>query len=392
MNVVLFDPSLAGASGDKILSALADVLPDTKELEGRISKALLATGVLRGRVKFVGAESHSIHGKRLKVDGVKGTLRGEDMRGVMGEALCAAGLGEWGMKKVSECLELLLSAESEIHGDLHLHELGEADTFIDIVGTMVAIQILGLDGAEFYTAPIAVGAGSVESGHGILPVPAPATLAILSRAKLPVTATSRLGELTTPTGAALLASLTQGRCDPPPIRIQTFGVGVGERELGMPNITRVIISGGGPGERIKIVETNVDDISGEVVGWLIENLRDKVEDVTVLPMVTKKNRPGFTIRAVVTEDRLDAAVEAIMKGSGTLGVKVIDCQRFRAEWSAVTKSVRIGRKVYKVRYKSSRENCYMKPEYEDLRMIAAEEGLSLREVMGEALRQARQKY
>jgi uncharacterized protein (TIGR00299 family) protein len=256
---------------------------------------------------------------------------------------------------------------------------------------MKAVQMLGLEGADFYTTPVAVGSGSVDSDHGRLPVPAPATLAILTWSHLPITGTSQAGELTTPTGAALLASLTGGRSEPPPIRPRRVGVGIGERELGLPNIARVIISGGGDCESIKILETNVDDVSGEVIGWLIERLQGKVEDVSVLPMVTKKNRPGFTIRVVVREGQLMAAAEILMEETGTFGVKVIDCQRLKAQWSVITRTVRIGGKGHDVRFKVSSRNSRMKPEYEDLRGIASKERLSLREVMEEALRQVRQK-
>lgn len=391
MNIVLIDSSLAGASGDKILSALADAGSDIIGLEEAISRALAATGAFGGRVRFESVESHGIPGRRLRADLGKGTLDPAGMRGALAEASRAAGLGEWGRSKAEECLELLLSSEEEIHGNPHLHEIGEADTLVDIVGTMKAIQMLGLEGADFYTTPIAVGSGSVDGRHGRLPVPAPATLAILSRSRLPITGTLHAGELTTPTGAALLASLTGGRSEPPPIRARRVGVGIGGKELGMPNITRVIISSAGDSESIKMLEANVDDVSGEIVGWLIESLQGKVEDVTVLPMVTKKNRPGFTIRVVVKADQLMVAAETLMRETGTLGVKVIDCQRLKAEWSLVTRTVRIGKEAHEVRFKVSSRNSRMKPEYEDLRKIAAKEGLSLREVMEEALRQARQK-
>jgi uncharacterized protein (TIGR00299 family) protein len=256
---------------------------------------------------------------------------------------------------------------------------------------MKVIQMLGLEGADFYTTPIAVGSGSVDSSHGRLPVPAPATLAILHSSNLPITGTSREGELTTPTGAALIASLTGGMTEPPPILARRIGVGIGEKELGMPNITRAIISSVVDRESIKILETNVDDVSGEVIGWLIERLQGKVEDITVLPMVTKKNRPGFTIRVVVKADQLMIAAETLMKEIGSFGVKVIDCQRLKAEWSLITRTVHIGGKDHEVRFKVSSQNSRMKPEYEDLREIAIREKLNLREVMEEALRQARQK-
>lgn len=391
MKVVLIDPSLAGASGDKILSALANLAPDTVELEEGISSAIESTGVFKGKVWFEKGESHGIPGLRLVTDLGRVVLGAQEVREAFAAAARTAGLGEWGLRRGEECLGLLLSAEEEIHGAPHLHEVGEADTLVDIVGAMKAIQMLGLEGADFYTTPVAVGSGSVETMHGTLPVPAPATLSIMSKSRLPMTGTGLLGELTTPTGAALLASLTKGKTEPPAAQPLEVGVGIGGKELGIPNITRAVVCSRGGGEEIKILETNVDDVGGETIGWLIESLQGKVEDVAVLPMVTKKNRPGYMIRAVVRRNQLAEATEALMKETGTLGVKVIDCQRVKAEWRSVTMTVFIGKKGHSVRFKLSKQNSRIKPEYEDLKRIAAEEGLSLREVTEAALGQARQK-
>jgi uncharacterized protein (TIGR00299 family) protein len=391
LKIVLIDPSQSGASGDKILSAFADLVPDPGELGEAVSEALGATGAFSGRVRFVEGDSHGIAGLRLKTELGSGTLDAQGMRDALEKGSEAIGLAEWGRKRVREALDLLISAEEEAHGQAHLHEVGEADTIVDILGTMKAVQTLGLDGAGFYTTPVAVGSGSVESMHGTLPVPAPATLLILSKSRLPITGTWLSGEMTTPTGAAILAALTRGRSEPPPMKAAEVGVGIGGRETGAPNITRVLISGGASWERIKVLETNVDDVDGEIVGWLIESLQGKVEDVTVLPMVTKKNRPGFVVRAVVREDQLETAADMIMKETGTLGVKVIDCHRIRAEWRMVTKTVLIGRKAHEIRFKVSDRNSRAKPEYEDMKRIASAEGLSLREVLEAALGQAMQK-
>jgi hypothetical protein len=388
---VLIDSSLAGVSGDKILSAMADIISDTKILEDSISKALAATGAFRGKVGFDVADSHGVSGRKLSAD-LKGVpLDPKGMREALSRASRAAGLGLWGRSKAEKCLELLLSSEREIHGNEHIHEIGEADTLMDIVGTMKAIQMLGLEGADYFATPIAVGTGSIDSVHGRLPVPAPATLAILSKSQMRITGTSYLGELTTPTGAALLAVLTGGQREVPPIRVQKVGTGIGEREIGIPNITRVLISSERSHECIKMLETNVDDVSGEVIGWLIERLQGSVEDVAVLPMVTKKNRPGFTIRAVVKADQLETAMEILLKETGTLGVKVFDCQRVKVDWSLVSRTIRIRGKNRKVGFKVSGQNSRMKPEYEDLKDIATQEGLSLRETIEEASRQVRQK-
>ncbi|MGQ9759182.1 MAG: LarC family nickel insertion protein [Candidatus Methanomethylicaceae archaeon] len=225
----------------------------------------------------------------------------------------------------------------------------------------------------------------------MLPIPSPATTQIIRRAGLSVLLSPLSEELTTPTGAAILAALTGGRTSPPPFRLVLIGTGIGSRRLDFPNILRVMV-GESEGERISLVECNVDDLSGEVLGWLPERLKGVAEDVSFTPIFMKKCRPGFTVRVVVRPEFINKAVDIIMREVGTLGVKVLECKRIKAEREISEEVVKIGKGEYKVRVKRSRGISRLKPEYEDLKQIAVNERRSLREVMEEVTRQVTQKY
>jgi uncharacterized protein (TIGR00299 family) protein len=394
LKVVLIDGSMAGVSGDKILSAFVGAGADARKIEGDISKALRSIGIKVGGVKFQEAESCGIQGTRMITELSTATMGTEELVKDFEVAGRTLGLGAWGREVAKKALEELIGVEVEIHGSTHLHELGEADTIVDLIGTVKAAELMGLEGAGFYTTPIAVGCGSVVSRHGTLPVPAPATLKILQRHGIAITATNQLGELTTPTGATLVAALTEGKQDAPPFMVEREGTGIGSMVLKVPNITRVLLGDTQHAyERVKVLETNLDDVSGEVLGWFIERLQGSVEDVAVFPMTTKKNRPGFSVRVVVKPEGVEEAIKVMSKETGTLGVKIFDCQRYKEKREITSEKVRIRGRCYPVRIKWSGEGGKrMKLEYEDLRAIALSEEMSLKDISEEVMLQVRQKY
>ena len=383
MNLVLIDSSMAGASGDKLLSAFADMMVDRAPLEEDIMKALAAVkGVQNARAHFVKEESFGIRGLKLDISMDYRTSSVEELHRSLDHAAVAAGLDKWGNDAAKRALEMMISVEEETHGVPCLHELADVDTIADLVGVMKAIGLLALSGAEFYSTPVAVGCGWIDCSHGRLPVPAPATLRILERAQIPILSTDTNAELTTPTGAALLAVLTEGKSSPPPFKAAKCGTGIGTRQLAFANITRVMAGRhSGENERICVSETNVDDINGEVLGWLIERPQGRVEDVSVVPMVTKKNRPGYLIRVVVKPDERDFAEDILFNETGTLGVKVFDCVRTKAERIEESIEVSVRGRKYTVMVKTSKKTGLMKPAFQDCKLIAEKEGLSLINVM-----------
>ncbi|MBC7127151.1 MAG: nickel pincer cofactor biosynthesis protein LarC [Candidatus Methanosuratus sp.] len=393
MNLVLIDASLAGVSGDKLISAFASASGRRKDLESAINSALGAIGRTGTEVFFEEAESHGMKGLRLNLmvpepDGKEegGVKKAGEALEILNAAAEAIGLSESGKRQARSTMELLISTERAAHGVEILHELGSIDTVVDIIGTFKAIELLGVESRAFFTTPVAVGSGAVLSSHGLLPVPAPATLSIMSRTGLPITRTEAQQELTTPTGAALLATLTAGRVEIPPFRATSgaIGVGIGRRELGFPNITRVILGeplAGTTEEEIFLVETNVDDVDGEVLGWIFEKLSGVAEDVCMVPMLTKKNRPGHLIRVVSTADSVGKVIDAILEETGTLGVKVSPWRRVKVAREESVVDVNIRGKPYNIRVKTNLRTGSCKPAYDDCKRVAVEEKMPLRSVI-----------
>ncbi len=389
MKVVIIDCATAGVSGDKLLAAA--VHAGGSELRLNVEETI--NSIVGERVfSFEDAEENGLRGLRA-THSLKGKRYEGDLVEVVRSASSRAGLGSWSLCTATMAAEFITEAEREVHGGGKLHELGEMDTIVDIVGTLKALEGLGLEDAEFFTMSLRVGAGYIKGGHGILPIPAPATLQIARRAGLPILLSPESHEYTTPTGAALLAALTHGKTVPPAFRVRGVGIGVGTLKLDVPNITRIIIGESGNfSDKVCVVESNLDDVSGEILGWLWERLKGVAEDVSFVPIFMKKSRPGFTVRVVVRPEMKDNAVRVIMEETGTLGVKVIECERVKADREFTEETVKIGRSEYKIRVKRSRAASRVKPEFDDLKRIAVNEGKTLREVMEEVIRQVREKY
>jgi len=293
----------------------------------------------------------------------------------------------------------LLHAEALVHGaspsDVHFHEMATADTVADIVGFGVALDSLGLAGAEFQVTPIAVGGGGVSFSHGALSVPAPAVLDILASYRLPF----RLGpverELATPTGVALLASL-----EPKPSWGQAIlpigvGVGAGSAELeDVPNILRIVV-GEKPWfkamEDVVMLETNVDDVTGEVLGHTLEKLLNEgALDVTIQPVFTKKNRPAFTVRALARPEDESKLSLLLMKETGTLGVRLSSMRRITANRTIETVEVELAGRHYTVHVKRSvapdGSVITSKPEFDDAKRIAEQTSIPLKKLLEELSR------
>lgn len=389
MRIVIIDCATAGVSGDKMLAAA--VHAGGIDVRHKVEEAINSI-VGEGKLYFEETGVDGLRGLRVVHD-LQGKRHIEDLIGEVKSASFKAGLSTWGVGVATRAAKLIIEAEMEVHGRTALHELGEIDTIIDIVGTVKAFEESGLIGAEFFTTPVRVGAGYLMGAHGVLPIPTPATLQIARKVNMPILYSPMNYEYTTPTGAALLAALTSGKTDPPALRVKGVGLGVGNYRLDVPNITRVIMGEGyGLMERLNVVESNVDDVSGEVLGWLWERLKEVAEDVSLTPIFMKKCRPGFTLRVVVKPELKDEVIRVVMEETGTLGVKVFDCERVKADRKVTEETVKIGNKEYRVRVKSSNAASRMKPEFDDLKRIAVNEGKSLREVMEEVIRQVREKY
>ena len=308
-------------------------------------------------------------------------------------------LREKALEDALRALHILAEAEGRVHGvspeQAHFHEVGALDALADIAGSSAARASLEAD--QVLCLPVCVGGGLIQSAHGLLPVPGPAALEILRAHHIPWRGGPVEEELLTPTGAALLAALAdEFLSEPPLLQVERIGYGAGKKELEMPNVLRAMMAealpGGaaGPGhihhgDRVVQLESNVDDVTGEVLGYLIERLMGEgALDVCILPALMKKGRPGSVIRAIIRAEDSERLAGIIIRETGSLGVRVFpSIHRFLAEREEIVVDLELAGQVNQARLKVSRlegEMISLKPEYEDCRRIAEKTGLALREV------------
>jgi pyridinium-3,5-bisthiocarboxylic acid mononucleotide nickel chelatase len=311
------------------------------------------------------------------------------------EIIRRAPISESAKKTATEIFEALGAAEAKIHNldieSVHFHEVGAVDAMVDIVGAAVGAEALGVN--EFVCSPLNVGGGSVKCAHGIFPVPAPATVELLDGA--PVYSSGIQSELLTPTGAAIVRILADRYGDFPEMKIERSGYGAGTHDfLGHPNVVRLTVGEDmfvlGPKplrETIAVLEANLDDLSPQVFGYVMDRLlEDGALDAFAMPVQMKKNRPGSLLTVLCKPEDADKLTELIFTETTTLGIRRRDEERQtlarRWEWVATP----WGDVRMKIASMNGTVTNYA-PEYEDCRRIAAERHLPLKTVMQEATRQ-----
>lgn len=280
--------------------------------------------------------------------------------------------------------EAIATAESRIHrrpvSQVHFHEVGALDSIVDIVGVAAALEVLGVD--EVCSSPVATGTGMIRAAHGMLPNPAPAVVELLAAVHAPTRGLDVSVELTTPTGAGLLAALSVAFGPMPPMAITASGFGAGTRDLNhLPNVTQVVLgtSLAAPaveGQPVLLLEANVDDATGETLAHTISVLLEAgAHDAWVTPMVMKKGRPAHTVHVLVDPAEAAHMADVLARETGTLGVRGLTMQRWpsRREMSEVT--VEGGT----VRIKVSPNR--VKVEHDDAARVARRTGIPLREVV-----------
>ena len=291
--------------------------------------------------------------------------------------------------KSSEIFRLLGEVEAGIHNvpveEVHFHELGAIDTIIDIVGTVFALETLKIE--RVYSSPLAVGSGTVKTAHGILPVPAPATLQILANAGAPIIngppSENPPGELLTPTGAVLITSLAIG-FKLPNLKVEKVGYGAGNKQFPTwPNVVRIWIgeeTGGGNDEGLVLLETNIDDMNPQIYGFLMERLfAEKAADVWFTPIQMKKNRPAIMLSVLGPSSLESKLSEIIMKETSTLGIRSRAVSRHMAHREIMEFDSSLGRAHAKIK-RFGQDILAVSPEYDDCRQLAMEHNLPLHEV------------
>lgn len=397
--ILLVDCSTSGISGDMLLAALIDLGAD----EDRIAKVVESIpsyldGCRWVRVRSERVNVNGISARRIIIDH-EDTVKERSISALIEASkrcLESEGIGGWPYRVALGALEILARAEASIHGtdldDVHLHELGAVDTVVDIVGVSIALHSLGLEGVNVLITSLAVGGGLIATSHGLFSAPAPVTLEMLKDAGIPFHGGPLEGELATPTGVALLISL-KGKFIKyyPAMRVERIGYGAGTiLRNGKPSILRVLlgesIDESLDRESIVILETNLDDVSGEVLSHATQRLLDAgALDVQIVPAIGKKGRPSSIVKVMVEEGKEAILARAMMEELGTLGVRFYHVNRFVAKREVSEVLLEIDGKRYPLRVKHSyidgKKELAIKPEFEDIIRISRETGIPARKVL-----------
>ncbi len=395
---VLYIDCFSGVAGDMLLGALIDAGVPLAEVRGALgSLAIDAETVWTERVTRAGLAA------------TKFCVRGEDGDGhaphahdhthsheshnsaqshrtvtQIAELVEGSALSRTGKDRALGLFNRLAQAEAAVHGtstdQVHLHEVGALDSIIDIVGTVHAIEHLGVDRVE--ASPLNVGGGTIRSAHGVYPVPAPATLCLLR--DTPVYAGPQQVELVTPTGALLVTDYASSFGPLPPMRVAQVGYGAGARDFpGTPNVTRVVVGeaeGAAGGDRVVVIEAEVDDMNPQFFGGLIETLLSAgALDAFYTPIYMKKGRPGTLITVVAPPEAREALSALLFRGTTTIGVRYREAARECLARETVVVPTAAG----EIRVKVARRDGQVAnaaPEFDDCARAAAATGRPVKEI------------
>lgn len=396
MKIAYFD-CFSGISGDMCLGALVDAGVSLKAIERELRKI-----PVRG-YRLTSRKVRRANLAALKVDvaltSSKSGTRGEHGRELsllrdVEKTIHASSLSEAIKKRGSDIFRRIFKAEAKVHGatpaTVHLHELGAIDCIVDIFGTLIGLDILGIE--KVYASPINLGSGFVKTGHGTLPVPAPAVAEILKRT--PAYSRQVPFELTTPTGAAIIRELSSGFGDMPVINTEIIGTGAGSRDpKDWSNVLRIFIGdspdptvrGTDPGrhesDRIIVIETNIDDMNPQLYETVMENLfRAGALDVFLTQIIMKKGRPGIKLTALCSRVKKDQLADIILKETTSIGLRYYETERRVLEREIREVDTEFGKVKVKVA-KSGTDIIKIIPEYEDCKRIAKKHKIPLIEVM-----------
>jgi len=377
MRILLFDP-FHGASGDMIVGALLAAGADRKRVIAAMASVVAAPAiedVERDGIAAIRVMTHASASHRT-LEEVHARVRGAD---APPEAIALA----------HRVFSRLHAAETEVHGKLaHFHEVGADDAIADVIGACTAMLSLSVDGAA--SLPIALGSGYIRGSHGTYPAPAPATVALLKGSLLQVRiGSTEEGELCTPTGAALLAELCSRTPPASQFMIIATGYGAGTRDVtGSPNVLRAFIVDVpfNTGEdRMDILETNVDDVSGEVLSYTLSRLMSHgARDASATPSIMKKGRMGYAVQVIADPADTIRIAGIMAEELGTLGIRVLpSVHRLIAGREIRSMSMNIRGKEVTVPVKcviADGRVVSLKAEFEEIRAVAEELGIPLREV------------
>ena len=374
----------SGISGDMALGALIDVGADVNHLKELLSKMNL--------------DGYSLEAEKVRKGGLAGTravVKLEDKQPVerhlssILELINSSELPGPVKVKSSAVFTRLAEAEAAVHGisveKVHFHEVGAVDAIVDIVGTAAALHLLQVD--KIICSPLPVGRGEVQTAHGRLPLPAPATLKLMTMRQVPVKGVDHDFEMVTPTGAAIVTTLAEFFGPFPSYTVNAVGYGAGTIDPGYPNYLRVILGEteqikGSYEEEVAIIETNIDDQNPEHFSYLMEQLfSEGALDVYFTPVQMKKNRPAVQLTILSPPEKADGLKEIVFHETSTLGLRIYNVRKIVRPRETVTIETEWG----PARIKTSppapgQSELHFAPEYEDCKELARKSGLPLKEI------------
>ncbi|MGA2681305.1 MAG: nickel pincer cofactor biosynthesis protein LarC [Candidatus Bathyarchaeia archaeon] len=407
--IVVVDCQVAGVSGDMVLGALLD-LGANKE---RVTSAIMSLERAENGYKNVSVDIRQVVRKGFLATKVDVTAEGKSRKdgkqliAIVEKTAKTIDLSAKSRQFASNVIHTLVDAEAKLHGhnlaDAHLHEVGLVDTAAEIIGSAVALEDLGFFAAKIVSTPVSVGGGTFQFSHGIVSSPSPAALAIFQSRNFPIKGGPVESELATPTGASIIVNLAEAvsRFYPEMAPLEV-GYGAGGKDFAeIPNILRIVV--GKPLEnclmtdQIALLETNIDDVSGEIVGHAVDRLfAEGAKDVSIIPMFTKKNRPGQIVKVVADQKDAKRLSRVLIEETGTLGVRVYPCERhiINRELSSVDLLVGGTKELVKVKIAKNTDGSIIriKPEYDDLKRLAEKTNKPLRELSEMAVSRARELF
>ena len=376
MRVAYLD-CFSGVSGDMMLGALLD--------------AGLAESDLRSTLAELPLTGYTFEARRVMRAGIAAThavveVAHEQPARTLGDVLgviASSSLPASDKHQASAVFRRLAEAEAKVHGEtpetVHLHDVGAVDAMVDVIGAVSGLRMLGIE--QVFCSELPLGNGAVAGPHGVLPIPAPATLELVASAGAPVQASADRGELVTPTGAAIVT--TMAIFERPAMTMETVGYGAGTRDpVGRPNVLRLWLGNADvrPTLPMLVIETNIDDMTPEVLGYALEKLLAAgAADAWFTPLQMKKNRPGVMLSAICSEAQEETIARLILRETSTLGLRVRPVQRWEADREVIEFESSLGPAAVKVK-RLPGERPRIAPEYEACKRLAEATGQPISEV------------
>ncbi|HZI95175.1 MAG TPA: nickel pincer cofactor biosynthesis protein LarC [Patescibacteria group bacterium] len=387
---ILYLDCASGVSGDMLLGALVDLGLDLKLLKSR-----LALMPLKGYSISARDVTRSWFGSRkvdVKVTGAQGHRGLKEIKAIIEGSRLSPLIKQTSMR----IFRRIIDVEARIHRipaqKVHLHEVGAVDAIVDIVGAVIGLdELVGLGGkgGRIVCSALNVGSGTVRMEHGLLPVPAPATVALLKG--VPIYSAGPKGEMVTPTGAAIVTTLASSFGPPPAMVVDRVGYGAGSREYdGHPNVLRALLGEDWPGVEaaegdVMVVECTIDDMNPQAYGYLMERLfASGAREVFYTPVQMKKNRPGVLVTVICPVALLNDMANVIFDETTTIGLRYRPSSRLELARDTVVVATRYGKVRLKISTMSGRVT-QVQPEYEDCRKLAARRKVPLKTIQAAAL-------